>query len=89
MEKQKNPASKSGGILGFIERVGNALPHPFILFLYITAALIVISTLLSIMGVQVTNPTTNELVGVKSLLSREGLVWISSTLVSNFPVSPL
>ena len=47
MEKQKNPASKSGGILGFIERVGNALPHPFILFLYITAALIVISTLLS------------------------------------------
>lgn len=82
--KTKNPASKSGGILGFIERVGNALPHPFILFLYITAALIVISTLLSIMGVQVTNPTTNELVGVKSLLSREGLVWISSTLVSNF-----
>lgn len=84
MEKQKNPAPKSGGILGFIERVGNALPHPFILFLYITAALIAISTLLSIIGVQVTNPTTGELVGVKNLLSREGLVWISSTLVSNF-----
>ncbi len=75
---------KSGGILGFIERVGNALPHPFILFLIITAALVVLAAILDIAGVSVTNPTTNEVVAVKSLLNKDGFTWIMTKMVSNF-----
>ena len=84
MEANNETGRKTGGILGAIERVGNALPHPFILFLYITAALAVISAILAAVGVQVTNPTTGEVVAVKSIISRDGLVWILQNLLSNF-----
>ncbi len=80
MAKEK----KSGGILGTIERVGNALPHPFILFLYLVVGLIAIAAVLAAMGVSAVNPTTGEEVFVKSLLTRDGMVWILKTLVSNF-----
>ena len=80
MAKEK----KSGGILGTIERVGNALPHPFILFLYLVVGLIAIAAVLAAMGVSAVNPTTGEEVFVKSLLTRDGMVWILKSLVSNF-----
>ena len=75
---------KTGGILGTIERVGNMLPHPFILFLYIIAALAVLSTVLSLIGVSAVNPTTGELVEVQNIISRDGLVWIVENMLTNF-----
>ena len=75
---------KTGGILGTIERVGNKLPHPFILFLYIIVILVVASAILAGMGVQVLNPTTQETVYVQSLLSRDGLVWLLENMIGNF-----
>lgn len=84
MAENKSLEKKSGGILGTIERVGNALPHPFILFLYLVVALIVLSTVLATLGVSAVNPTTGEEVAVQSLLTRDGMVWILGSLVSNF-----
>ena len=75
---------KTGGILGTIERVGNKLPHPFILFLYIIVILVVASAMLAGMGVQVLNPTTQETFYVQSLLSRDGLVWLLENMIGNF-----
>ena len=75
---------KTGGLLGTIERVGNMLPHPFILFLYIIAALAVLSTVLSLLGVSAVNPTTGELVEVQNIISRDGLVWIVENMLTNF-----
>ena len=72
------------GILGTIERVGNALPHPFILFLIITGGLIVLAAILAAFGVSVTNPTTDEVVAVKSLLNKDGFSWFMTSMVSNF-----
>ncbi len=72
------------GILGTIERVGNALPHPFILFLIITGILIVAAGILAAIGVSVTNPTSGEVVAVKSLLNKEGFEWLMTKMVSNF-----
>ena len=71
---------KSGGVLGAIERIGNALPSPFILFLWLVA----LTTVLAALGVSAVNPTTQEVVTVQSLLTRDGLVWILGSLVSNF-----
>lgn len=75
---------KSGGVLGAIERAGNTLPHPFILFLYITAGLAVLSAGLSLMGVSAVNPTTGETVTVQNIISRDGLVWIVENMLLNF-----
>lgn len=72
------------GILGTIERVGNALPHPFILFLIISAVLVLVAAILAAAGVSVTNPTTEEVVAVKSLLNKDGLSWFMTNMVSNF-----
>ena len=72
------------GILGTIERVGNALPHPFILFLIITGVLVVLAAILAAFGVSVTNPTTEEVVAVQSLLNKDGLSWFMTSMVSNF-----
>lgn len=76
--------TKKSGILGTIERIGNALPHPFILFLIIAGAIVVIAAILSIMGVSVENPTTGEVVVVNSLLNKDGLAWFMTNMVSNF-----
>ena len=75
---------KSGGVLGAIERIGNALPSPFILFLWLVVILVALTTVLAALGVSAVNPTTQEAVTVQSLLTRDGLVWILGSLVSNF-----
>jgi len=75
---------KKSGILGTIERVGNALPHPFILFLIISGVIIVIASILAAMGVSVVNPTTGEEVFVNSLLNKDGLAWFMTNMVGNF-----
>lgn len=84
MADNKSLEKKTGGILGTIERVGNALPHPFILFLYLVVALIILAAVLAGLGVSAVNPTTGEVVKVQSLLTRDGMVWILGSLVSNF-----
>lgn len=43
-----------GGILGFIEKVGNKVPHPVVMFLYLIAMIIVISEILYLFDVEVT-----------------------------------
>jgi len=43
-------APTSGGLLGVIERVGNKVPHPAVLFLGLIALLIVLSSVLSLAG---------------------------------------
>jgi len=44
----------TGGFLGFIERAGNKVPHPVLMFLYLIIGVIVLSSVLAFMGVSVT-----------------------------------
>ena len=71
-------------VLDFIERVGNKLPHPYILFLWLCLILAVISTICALCGVSVVNPTTGETVMAKALFSKAGLVWFLENLLKNF-----
>ena len=49
------PAEKSGGFLDIIEKVGNKVPHPVLMFLYLIIGVIVLSAILAILGVSVTD----------------------------------
>ena len=81
---------KDGKVLDFIERVGNQLPHPYILFLWLCLILALISLACSLAGVSVVNPTNGEMVLAKSLISKDGLIWLLENLLSNFQgFSPL
>jgi len=44
----------SGGFLGLIERAGNKVPHPVLMFLYLIIGVVVLSSVLAFAGVSVT-----------------------------------
>ena len=74
---------QSKGLLGWIEKVGNKLPHPFWLFVWICILIIFTSALTSFLNVSVTDPQGHS-VAAKNLLSGEGLRWFLENMVTNF-----
>ena len=54
---------KTGGWLGTVERIGNKVPHPVLMFLYLIIGVIVLSAVMDALGVSVTEqiaiPITN------------------------------
>ncbi|MBO0609846.1 AbgT family transporter [Myceligenerans salitolerans] len=70
--------------LAVVERLGNALPHPFWLFWILAGLLAVASAALSAAGVSVVSPADGETVVVQNLLSGDGLAMAVSTAVDNF-----
>jgi aminobenzoyl-glutamate transport protein len=58
MTEVAQPATEErpkGGLLNVIERLGNKVPHPVLMFLYLIIAVIVLSAVLSWFGVSVTD----------------------------------
>ena len=74
----------SAGWLTRIETLGNRLPHPALLFVWLALAVIVLSVLLAWLGASASHPVTLNDYQVRSLLSAEGLRYLSGSLVSNF-----
>lgn len=70
-------------LLGNIERVGNKLPDPFMLFVYLFAVFAILSTLVAALGVTVAIPGADEL-PVRAALSGEGLLFLLENMVENF-----
>ncbi|MDW7679483.1 MAG: AbgT family transporter [bacterium] len=83
-QKPKNGESHSTGFLFFIERMGNKLPHPFWIFVWITLVAIAASALASWIGLKATNPQTGEVIEAVNLLSPNGLRLFVEYMVQNF-----
>jgi aminobenzoyl-glutamate transport protein len=73
--------------MAVVERVGNALPHPFWLFWVLSAILAVVSAGLAAAGVAVVAPD-GEPVAVRNLLSGDGLAMAVSSMIDNFAQFP-
>jgi len=79
-------------ILDVVERVGNKVPHPVVIFLILIALVIVLSHIFYVMGVaityQVINPETHKLdtvtTAARSLLTADGIRFMFTGVVSNF-----
>ncbi|MDN6199920.1 AbgT family transporter, partial [Corynebacterium flavescens] len=74
--------------IGAIERVGNKLPHPVWLFVFLATALVLLSAIMEALGVTVVKPGDGSEIAVKSLLSREGLQVIVGDVVDNYAAFP-
>ncbi|KRF20668.1 transporter [Nocardioides sp. Soil797] len=74
--------------MAVVERVGNALPHPFWLFWILCGIVAVISAGLSIADVSVISPADGERVAVQNLISGDGLAMALSTAITNFATFP-
>jgi len=70
--------------LAAVERVGNRLPDPFLLFLGLFVLVGVISTALQLAGTSVTIPGAEEETVVRGLFTGEGLTWLTVNLGDNF-----
>lgn len=75
-------------MLDVIERVGNRIPHPFWLFLVLGGVVLVLSLVLSWLGVSVSSPTEDEPVEVVNLLSVAGIRRIVTEAITNFTSFP-
>jgi len=91
MKKNKtNKVSLYNRCLNGIERVGNGLPHPVILFAIFALAIVAISAVCAALGVSATGNLVSggELkettVTAVSLLTKEGLAYMFTSAVNNF-----
>ncbi|MFW5994185.1 MAG: AbgT family transporter [Halanaerobiaceae bacterium] len=83
----QSPQESSGladAFLDRIERVGNRLPHPMILFFIMALIVIIVSAIVSELGIQVEHPTSGETIEAFNLLSAEGFQRILTEAVENF-----
>jgi aminobenzoyl-glutamate transport protein len=83
IENTELPAA-ANGFLGWVERMGNKLPHPFWMFVWICILIIGLSAITSYFGFSATDPGKGELIEVNNLLSGEGLRWFVQNVVTNF-----
>lgn len=85
-------SSRMQRFLKGVEWLGNLLPHPVILFVWMSVLLLVLSAVLSYFGVSVIDPRPEGTAGrseegiiyVVNLLNGEGLARIVENLVTNF-----
>ncbi|GAA6145066.1 AbgT family transporter [Thalassolituus maritimus] len=70
--------------LSYVERAGNRLPHPTLLFIWLCGFVLLASAVASALGVSTSHPTTGELLSANNLLSGEGVARILQNTVSNF-----
>lgn len=90
--QEKATSSQMQRFLRGVEWLGNLLPHPAILFVWMSVILLVASAILSMMGVSVVDPRPEGAKGrgedgmiyVVNLLNGDGLAKIVENMVSNF-----
>jgi aminobenzoyl-glutamate transport protein len=75
--------SGSKGVLRWIEQMGNKLPHPFWIFIWICVLVIVFSGIAAFFGVSAVDPNGNVIVA-HNLISGEGLRRFIQEVVTNF-----
>ena len=81
---EKVSAKPKKGFLYFVERSGNALPHPAILFGLLALGVLVLSAIASLLGWSGVHPATGETVEAVNLLSRDGIHRVILQMVTNY-----
>jgi aminobenzoyl-glutamate transport protein len=84
MSEQVPAASGNGGFLGTVERIGNKLPDPAVLFIALLFIVWVLSWLLSYVSFDVIDPRSGESLVIRNLLTGASLTEFLSVMVTNF-----
>ncbi|MDW4319260.1 AbgT family transporter [Staphylococcus saprophyticus] len=74
--------------LNIVEKVGNKLPDPSILFFLMCLGLAIITWIVSLFHITVKHPGTGDTIAIKSILSKDGLMMILNDVVKNFSEFP-
>ena len=92
IQASAKPKTAMQRFLDVVERVGNRVPHPVVIFLILIGIVIALSGILGAIGTSVTfdtiNPETNKVesstTALRSLLSAEGIRFLYASLIPNF-----
>ena len=84
MAEQQADNGSSTGMLAAVERIGNKLPDPAVLFIALLFIVWVLSWLLSYVTFGVIDPRTNEPLVINNLLAPRGITEFLSVMVTNF-----
>ncbi|MER7011843.1 AbgT family transporter [Saccharopolyspora sp. NPDC000359] len=76
--------SRIDRVLNLVERVGNKLPEPFLLFGLLFLAVVVVSTAVAAFGTTVRIPGDDEVTPIRGALSGEGLEFLFTGMAENF-----
>lgn len=76
--------SRLDRVLNLIERVGNRLPEPFILFALLFAFIAVLSTVVAAFGVTVRIPGDDSVTPIRGALTGPGLEFLFTEMPGNF-----
>jgi aminobenzoyl-glutamate transport protein len=88
----KAPKNAMQKFLDVVERVGNKVPHPVVIFLILIAIVVVLSQVMFMLGIsisyQVLNPETHKpetaTTAARSLLTADGIRFMYERLIPNF-----
>jgi aminobenzoyl-glutamate transport protein len=78
------PPGRLDRVLAWIERVGNRLPEPFILFALLTLVVAALSTVMAAFGMTVAVPGADEITPIRGAFTGEGIKWFFTSLAENF-----
>lgn len=86
------PKTAMQRFLDVVEKVGNMVPHPVVIFLILIAIVIALSAVLGLAGTAVSfqriNPETHEIetasTAIRSLLTADGVRFMYASLIPNF-----
>lgn len=88
MENEKKKKGIGQSFLDIIEKLGNKLPDPIVLFMIIAGLILVASWITGMLGVSVENPADGETIEAVNLLSGEGIAMILTEAINNFGAFP-
>ena len=84
MSDQASAANGNGGFLGTVERIGNKLPDPAVLFIALLFIVWILSWLLSYVTFDVIDPRSGEALTIQNLLTGSSFTEFLSVMVTNF-----
>jgi aminobenzoyl-glutamate transport protein len=84
MSEQTQAANGNGGFLGAVERIGNKLPDPAVLFIALLFIVWVLSWMLSYVSFDVVDPRSGQALVIQNLLTGRSFTEFLSVMVTNF-----
>ncbi|MCG8392899.1 MAG: AbgT family transporter [Pseudomonadales bacterium] len=70
--------------LNRLEHLGNRLPHPTLLFVWLCLVMLPLTALLAALDLTTTHPLSGDTLAVRSLVDGDGLRYLFTSLVGNF-----
>ncbi|NKG19901.1 AbgT family transporter [Paeniglutamicibacter terrestris] len=81
---KQRPTKVMDRFLTGVEKVGNKLPDPFMLFLILFTITAVLSTVMAWMQVSVQLPGSADATAIRGLFTPEGLSWLTANIGTNY-----